>query len=114
MPQPTTMVGPTASPCSIGDWALSIWDPKIPSLILAKDPIGTRHLYYSIEKDQVTWSTILDPLVLFAGHSFALSEEYVAGWFSFFPPLISRLTSGIHSVPPSSFVLHTRGKAHGD
>src|SRR6267378_6168395 len=31
----------------IGDWALSAWDPHTRSLILAKDPIGTRHLYYS-------------------------------------------------------------------
>jgi asparagine synthase (glutamine-hydrolysing) len=51
----------------IGDWALSLWDPHTRSLILAKDPIGTRHLYYSLDKDQVTWSTIIDPLVLFAG-----------------------------------------------
>src|SRR5258708_2650885 len=29
----------------IGDWALSIWIPQTRSLILAKDPIGTRHLY---------------------------------------------------------------------
>ena len=28
----------------IGDWALSIWDANTRSLILAKDPIGTRHL----------------------------------------------------------------------
>lgn len=88
----------------IGDWALSIWDAKSRSLILAKDPIGTRHLYYSIENDQITWSTILDPLVLFAGHSFALSEEYIAGWFSFFPAAHLTPYIGIHSVPPSSFV----------
>src|SRR5258708_410596 len=29
----------------IGDWALSIWNSVNRSLILAKDPIGTRHLY---------------------------------------------------------------------
>ncbi len=39
----------------IGDWALSIWDPHTRSLILAKDPIGTRHLYYSFDDNQVTW-----------------------------------------------------------
>ncbi len=89
----------------IGDWALSIWDAKSRSLILAKDPIGIRHLYYSIEKDQVTWSTILDPLVLFAGHSFALNEDYIAGWFSFFPATHLTPYVGINSVPPSSSVL---------
>jgi asparagine synthase (glutamine-hydrolysing) len=89
----------------VGDWALSIWDAKSRSLLLAKDPIGTRHLYYSIDNDQVTWSTILDPLVLFAGKSFALCEEYIAGWFSFFPATHLTPYIGIHSVPPSSSVV---------
>jgi asparagine synthase (glutamine-hydrolysing) len=94
----------------IGDWALSIWNPHTRSLILAKDPIGTRHLYYSIEKGHVTWSTVLDPLVLFAGRSFALCEEYIAGWFSFFPAAQLTPYVGIHSVPPSSSVLIRAGK----
>jgi len=94
----------------IGDWALSIWDANSRSLILAKDPIGTRHLYYSIDKDQVTWSTILDPLVLCAGRSFALNEEYVAGWFSFFPAAHLTPYVGIHSVPPSCSVGIRAGK----
>jgi asparagine synthase (glutamine-hydrolysing) len=89
----------------IGDWALSLWDPHTRSLILAKDPIGTRHLYYSFDDNQVTWSTILDPLVLFAGKTFALCEEYIAGWFSFFPAAHLTPYIGIHSVPPSSSVL---------
>ena len=88
----------------IGDWALSIWDPHTRSLILAKDPIGTRHLYYSFDNNQVTWSTILDPLVLFAGETFSLCEEYIAGWLSFFPATHLTPYVGIHSVPPSCFV----------
>ena len=56
----------------IGDWALSVWNPHDRSLVLAKDPIGTRHLFYSAENDQITWCTVLDPLVLFAGRTFEL------------------------------------------
>src|SRR6266550_4927097 len=69
----------------IGDWALSIWNPNNRSLTLAKDPIGTHHLYYSLDKDHVTWCTILDSLVRFAGKAFAICEEYLAGWFSYLP-----------------------------
>ena len=94
----------------IGDWALSIWNPHTRSLILAKDPIGTRHLYYSFDDKQVSWSTILDPLVLLAGKTFALCEEYIAGWFSFFPAAHLTPYVGIHSVPPSSSVLIRAGK----
>src|SRR5438552_2554596 len=89
----------------IGDWALSVWDPCTRSLILAKDPIGTRHLYYSFDNKRVAWSTILDPLVLLAGKTFALCEEYIAGWFSFFPAAHLTPYVGIRSVPPSSSVL---------
>lgn len=88
----------------IGDWALSIWDPRDRSLILAKDPIGSRHLYYSSSRDQVTWSTVLDPLVLLAERAFKLDEEYIAGWLSSFPA--SHLTpyAQISAVRPSTFV----------
>jgi asparagine synthase (glutamine-hydrolysing) len=88
----------------VGDWALVIWAANSGSLYLAKDVIGTRQLYYSVEETQVTWSTILDPLVLLAGRTFSLDEEYVAGWFSFFPAAHLTPYVGVHSVPPATFV----------
>ncbi len=88
----------------VGDWALAIWDAQTRSLYLAKDVIGSRQLYYSIDEKQVTWSTVLDPLVLLAGHTFPLNEEYVAGWFSFFPATHLTPYIGIQSVPPACFV----------
>jgi asparagine synthase (glutamine-hydrolysing) len=94
----------------LGDWALAIWDPGARALTLAKDPIGVRHLYYSFDDNQVTWSTILEPLVLFAGKTFALCEEYIAGWFSFFPAAHLTPYVGIHAVPPSSSVVLRPGK----
>jgi len=94
----------------IGDWALSIWNPRDRSVLLGKDPIGARHLYYSFDSDQITWSTILDPLVRLAGKTFALDEEYIAGWLSMFPATNLTPCVGIHSVPPSSFVFLRPGK----
>ena len=94
----------------IGDWALSIWNSGNRSLVLAKDPIGTRSLYYSFDNNQVTWSSILDPLVRFAGKTLALSEEYIAGWLSMFPAAYLTPCVGIQSVPPASFVLLRFGK----
>jgi asparagine synthase (glutamine-hydrolysing) len=87
----------------LGDWALAMWNPRNRSLLLAKDFAGTRHLFYSFDREQVTWSTILDPLVLLAGKTFALEEEYIAGWLSFFPATHLTPYAGIHSVPPSCF-----------
>jgi asparagine synthase (glutamine-hydrolysing) len=94
----------------VGDWAMAIWDPNRRSLILAKDHIGSRHLYYVVARTEITWSTILDPLVMFAGRTFALDREYIAGWFSSFPATHLTPYLGIHSVPPSSFATLRQGK----
>src|SRR5215469_15766831 len=93
-----------------GDWALAIWNPQDRFLILAKDATGTRHLYYCSEPERVTWSTILDPLVLLTAKTFALEEEYIAGWLGMFPA--TRLTpyAGILSVPPACFVRLAKGR----
>lgn len=96
--------GTTFFPRLIGDWALSLWNPRERELLLAKDSIGTRHLYYLSEKDQLTWSTILDPFLALAGKTFPLEEEYIAGWLSFFPATHLTPFRGILSVPPSCFV----------
>lgn len=97
--------GPLCFGKLIGDWALSIWNAKDRSLVLAKDPIGVRHLYYSFDNDQVSWSTILDPLVRLAGKTFELNEEYIAGWLSMFPAVHLTPCVGVHSAPASSYVL---------
>jgi asparagine synthase (glutamine-hydrolysing) len=93
----------------IGDWALSVWNPHDQSLVLAKDFVGTRHLYYVVERNQVTWCTILDPLILFARRQFKLDEEYIAGWLSYFPATHLTPYVGVQAVPPSSFVEIRRG-----
>lgn len=93
----------------LGDWALSVWNPDAGTLVLAKDFLGTRHLYYHLEGRQLTWSTLLDPLVLCGDRPFPLDEEYIAGWFSSFPAAHLSPFQGIYSVPPASFVaIHHR------
>jgi asparagine synthase (glutamine-hydrolysing) len=89
----------------IGDWALSIWNPVTRSLLFAKDPIGPRHLYYSIDLNQITWCTVLDPLIYIARRPFEISEEYVAGWLSHSPSTHLTPYVGINAVPPSSLVV---------
>ena len=95
----------------VGDWAVSIWDPRDRSVILARDPFGARHLFYLLERNQLTWSTILDPLVLHSGHRVQIDKEYVAGWLAFSPAAHRTPYVGICAVPPSSFVSFRNGKA---
>ena len=88
----------------IGDWALAIWDPERRSLFLARDFVGIRPLYYTCCETEITWSTVLDPLVLLAGKTFKIEEEYLAGWLAPFPDAHLTPYVGILAVPPASFI----------
>jgi asparagine synthase (glutamine-hydrolysing) len=94
----------------VGDWALSVVRRAERELILATDFIGTKRLFYRVHDAAVAWSTILEPLVLLDGHLPPFSEEYLAGWLSFFPESGITPYRGILSVPPASFVRISPGK----
>jgi asparagine synthase (glutamine-hydrolysing) len=95
----------------LGDWTAAIWNPTARSLVLAKDFLGARQLYYRLDERQVSWSNLLDPLILCDRKTVSLDEEYIAGWFSFFPAAHRSPFAGIASVPPSSFVRISSGHA---
>ena len=93
----------------LGDWALSIWNPKDRSLILAKDFVGIRPLYYSVSGDQLTWCSVLDPFLVRSSQSLELNQEYLAGWLGSLPAPHLTPYIGIRSVPPSCFIRLSRG-----
>lgn len=94
-----------------GDWALTVWNPKTRSLLLAKDPIGTRPLFYSLTPRTLKWSSSLDWLVQNSDASLALNYEYLAGWLTFFPAADLTPYCGILAVPPACFVEVQSGRA---
>jgi asparagine synthase (glutamine-hydrolysing) len=89
----------------VGDWALSVWNPAERVVLLAKDFLGARSLFYTVEENCFVWSTLIDPLLLARRRTFQLQEEYLAGWLSHFPAPHLTPFAGIHSVPPGSYVL---------
>jgi asparagine synthase (glutamine-hydrolysing) len=94
----------------VGDWSLTIWNPRARSLILAKDPVGLRPLFYNYTKANLLWSSSLNLLVAEAHGTLDLDFEYLAGWLSFFPEAHLTPYRSIHAVPPSSFVRFEHGR----
>ena len=45
----------------IGDWAVAIWDPQERELVLARDYIGVKHIFYSRIGHTIVWCTHLRP-----------------------------------------------------
>jgi asparagine synthase (glutamine-hydrolysing) len=95
----------------IGDWAIGIFSEARKEIVLARDFLGTRPLFYRADQHQLAWSTVLDPLFTLGNGVPNLSRPYLAGWMSSFPG--SHLTpyEGVWSVPPSCFVRIRAGHA---
>src|SRR5262245_15210423 len=47
----------------IGDFALSLWDLRKRVLILARDAVGPRPLFYHSNENRIIWSSELSPLL---------------------------------------------------
>ena len=97
-------------PKLIGDWALSAWSAHDQTLVLAKDFMGARHLYYRLNQDEILWSTTLDVLILAAEQSLRLDEEYLVGWMIGCPSVRRTPFREIQAVPPSSYLRVRGGK----
>src|SRR5258708_18704336 len=98
-----------------GEWALTIWSPQDNQLILARDYMGLRHLFYYNKTKTVIWCTHLAPLAL-CGDRFTVCDEYIAGYFAFHPDAHLTPYREIQSVPPGKFIrihnLQTSAHAH--
>src|SRR5260370_2791092 len=95
----------------IGDWALSIWTSHDRELLLARDYVGVRHLYYYRKCQSVLWCTNLAALVLLSETKFTLNDEYIAGFLALRPEAHLTPYREIHSVPPGKFVRIRNGES---
>jgi asparagine synthase (glutamine-hydrolysing) len=69
-------------PRLIGDFALALWDPRTRTLLLARDAVGPRPLYYHANAERIIWSSELAPLLDLAGIELEVDDEYIAGYLT--------------------------------
>ena len=92
-----------------GDWALAVWSRQKRELILARDYIGVKPLFYYAQARRLMWCSHLAPLAL-CGERFTLCEEYIAGYLAFHPDAHLTPYREIRSVPPGNFVRIRKGQ----
>lgn len=94
----------------IGEYALILWNPADRTVLMARDHIGARTLYYHESKETLICSSELLPLLDMGGISFEIDDEYVAGYLAQNPE--PRLTpyKNIHALQPGCLAKLTRGE----
>lgn len=69
-------------PKLVGDFALSLWEPKTKTLFLARDHAGPRPLFYHRHGDEFLWTSELRVLLALRGSQLEIDDEFVAGVLS--------------------------------
>lgn len=98
----------------IGDFALSLWDPKHSTLYLARDSFGIRPLYLLLSDQEVWWSSDIGFLLAVADKRFQLDEEYVAGYLTFTEDPHRTPYLGISSISPGTLTVVKDGQSRQD
>jgi len=93
-----------------GDWAVTIWSPAERKLILARDYVGVRSLYYLLTPKSATWCTNLEALILASRSQFTVSDRYIAGYLFLWPEADLTPYREIQAVPPGSSVEIVNGE----
>jgi asparagine synthase (glutamine-hydrolysing) len=93
----------------VGEWSLAIWDGRHRALLLARDYIGARPLYYSSNDRSVFWSTVLGEIVDRSGRSCALDDAFIAAFLTFRHSNRRTPYSGVHAVPAAGSITFDAG-----
>ncbi len=98
-----------------GMFAIALWDCQEEEILLARDRIGIKPLYYSLENGELTFASELRPLVVWRGNLPPVSRQglteflrlgYVPGPLSIF--------DGVHKLQPGTWLRYKGGQAtHG-
>jgi asparagine synthase (glutamine-hydrolysing) len=95
-----------------GQWAIAIWDARARTLVLSRDPLGVRPLYYGEHGGRLWFAS--EVKAMFAGEpgmTRALDRRGLAQVFTFWSTLAPRTVfEGVHELEPG----HVRTWANGE
>lgn len=93
-----------------GQFALALWDERRRTLLLARDRLGIRPLYYTVSNGRFLFASEIKALLTVPGVSAEVDPQALAQVLTFWTTLPSRTAfRGVQSVPPG----HTLRLANG-
>lgn len=93
-----------------GQFAIALWDQRKHRLILARDRMGVRPIYYTLGRDFLLFASEAKALFAHPGVSAEIDPISLAQVFTFWTTLSPRSSfCGISSVPPGHFLTVSEG-----
>ena len=84
----------------VGEFALALWDPSRRRLLLARDHIGARTLYFHEDDERLIFSSELEPLLDSARVTLEVNDEFIADYLVYDPQPGLTAYKHFHSVRP--------------
>ena len=97
----------------IGDYAFAIWDQEVQELYCARDVMGSRTLYYTMDSDVFAFSTIEKPLLGIMGKKAEINERWLAGYLAIDSiqhniDVVETIYRDIFQVLPANYVIFNK------
>lgn len=103
--------GPDCVKAFNGDFAFALWDKKLQRLLLARDRMGVRPLYYTFVGQTLCFASEIKALLAIPGVHAELDPIAIDQVFTFWVPLPPRTAfKGIHELPPAHVLLAQGGR----
>ncbi|MFZ6028818.1 MAG: asparagine synthase (glutamine-hydrolyzing) [Chloroflexota bacterium] len=94
-----------------GQFAIAIWDSAARSLFLARDRVGIRPLFYTVNDGYLVFGSEIKSMLAHPSVRARLDLEALAQTFTYWSPQSPRsIFEGIHELPPGHYLLAKDGK----
>ncbi|MEO1527198.1 MAG: asparagine synthase (glutamine-hydrolyzing) [Planctomycetota bacterium] len=95
-----------------GMFAIGIWDAKRSRLVLARDRIGQKPLYYAVTGDRIVFGSELKCLAEIPGVCTKIDPAAIDEFLTYqYIPHPGTIWKGVHKLPPGHFLVFDRGRA---
>ncbi len=102
--------GPKCVESFNGDFAYAIWDRRAQRLVMARDRMGVRPLYYAVHDGVLVFASELKSLFLYPGLRAELDPLGLDQCFTFWAPLAPRTAfKDVHELPPGHQLIAENG-----
>ncbi|HYL88631.1 MAG TPA: asparagine synthase (glutamine-hydrolyzing) [Burkholderiales bacterium] len=103
--------GPACVRSFNGDFAYALWDKRRERLVLARDRVGVRPLYYALLDGVLVFASEVKSLFLYPGLRAELDPLGLEQCFTFWTPLAPRTAfKGVHELPPGHQLIAENGE----
>jgi asparagine synthase (glutamine-hydrolysing) len=89
-----------------GQFAIALWDARRQRMLLARDRLGIRPIFYTIQDGRLVFGSEIKSILAYPGVQAAIDPASLAQVFTFWSTLAPRtIFQGIEEVPPAHYLL---------